>query len=178
MTDSTTTTAKVADSVAPLPNFIARNLRLLRKRMGLSQQDLAEKVGLNRGNIASYESATAEPKICKLLRISNLFGVSTHDLTRYDLAETGRLESAMRAFHESQQVNRTRMDLLLTRIDEIEVVMSSVKNLYNFRAKDLDLAHPDVKAMSHYYEQMYSVAETLLGEHRALVNELRCHCEK
>lgn len=178
MTDSTTSTAKVSEAVHALPNFIAQNLRLLRKRMGLSQQDLAEKVGLNRGNIASYESGTAEPKICKLLRIGNLFGVTTRDLTRYDLAEAGRLEQAMRAFNEHQQADRARMDVLIGRIDEIEVVMSSVKNLYNFRAKELDLSHPDVKALSHYYEQMHSIADKLLSEHRALVNELRCHCEK
>lgn len=173
----TETTTIVANSATEqLPNFIARNIRLLRKRMGLSQQDLAERVGLNRGNIASYEAGTAEPKICKLLRISNLFEISTHDLTRYDLSEAGRLERAVQSFNESKHSDRERMDLLLERIEEIEVVMDSVKNLYTFRAQSLDLMHPDVKALSHYYEQIFSVSQTLLREHRALLNELRCHC--
>lgn len=160
-----------------LPNHLATNIRLLRKRMGLSQQDLAERVGLNRGNIASYESGTAEPKICKLLRISNLFGVNTHDLTRHDLSEAGRLEGAMAAFRDSENANQERMDLILERIEEIETVMGSVKNLYNYRSRDLELDHPDVKAVSHYYEQMFAIAETLLVEYRNLVNELRCHCK-
>lgn len=170
----TDTISKATDT---LPNYIAQNIRLLRKRMGLSQQDLAERVGLNRGNIASYESGTAEPKICKLLRISKLFEINTHDLTRYDLSEAGRLERAMQSFQETESKDRERMDLLLKRIAEIEIVMESVKNLYTFREKQLDLNHPDVKALSHYYEQMFSVAQTLLQEHRTLVHELKCHCK-
>ena len=48
---------------AELPNFIASNLKVLRKSTGWSQTELAECVGLNRGNIASYESGCAEPSI-------------------------------------------------------------------------------------------------------------------
>lgn len=168
---------KVADlSGNNLPNYIAKNIKLLRKRMGLSQQDLADRVGLNRGNIASYESGTAEPKICKLLRISNLFEINTHDLTRYDLSEAGQLARAMQSFNEEKKDDNKRMDILLERIEQLEVVVESVKNLYTYRAPQLDLSHPDVKAVAHYYEQMYAVTETLLDEHRALVDELKCHC--
>lgn len=177
MDDLHTTTDMTAPIVEKLPNFLSQNIRLLRRRMGLSQQDLAEKVGLNRGNIASYETGTAEPKICKLLRISKLLGVTTHDLTRFDLAETGRMEQALQSFREAELADREKTERMLRRVEEVELVMSSVKNIYNFRAKTLDLDHSDVKAMSYYYEQMQSVAETLLKEHRNLLNELRCHCK-
>jgi transcriptional regulator with XRE-family HTH domain len=172
-----TNTDMTAPAFEKLPNFLSQNIRLLRRRMGLSQQDLAEKVGLNRGNIASYETGTAEPKICKLLRISKLLGVTTHDLTRFDLAETGRMEQALQSFSEEESADRQKTESMLRRVDEIELVMSSVKHLYNFRAAELDLAHPDVKAMSHYYDQMQNVAEILLKDHRNLLNELRCSCK-
>jgi transcriptional regulator with XRE-family HTH domain len=74
-------------------NFLPQNLRNLRKRMNLSQEQFAKRIGLNRGNIASYEKGTAEPKICNLLKMANLFGVSILDLTARDLRtrrKTGR----------------------------------------------------------------------------------------
>lgn len=159
-----------------LPNFLSQNIRLLRKRLGFSQQDLAEKVGLNRGNIASYETGTSEPKICKLLRISNLLCVSTQDLTRLDLTKEEELKKAITAYAEAKAADHQEVDLRLLRVAEIETVLESVKNLYIFREKDLDLAHPDVKALAHYYEQMQDVAQTLLKEQRRILEKMKCSC--
>lgn len=159
-----------------MPNFLAQNIRLLRKRLGFSQQDLAEKVGLNRGNIASYETGTAEPKICRLLRMSSLLGVSTQDLTRLDLTDEDQLEMAISSFAEAKDADHQEVDLRLQRVEEMATVLESVKNLYNYREKDLDLGHPDVKALAHYYEQMQDVAQTLLTEQRRILEKLRCSC--
>ena len=159
-----------------MPNFLAQNIRLLRKRLGFSQQDLAEKVGLNRGNIASYEMGAAEPKICRLLRISNLLGVSTQDLTRLNLTEDDQLEAAITTYSEAKAADHQEVDLRLQRVEEMATVLESVKNLYNYREKDLDLAHPDVKALAHYYEQMQDVAQTLLTEQRRILEKMKCNC--
>lgn len=160
-----------------LPNFLAQNIRLMRKRMGLSQHDLAEKVGLNRGNIASYESGTAEPKICKLLRISKLIGVNSHDMTRLDLSQDSALEQAMESYTAVEDSKTAMVEKRLQRVGEIDTVLQSVKNLYNFREQNLELGHPDVKALAHYYEQMQDIAQNLLKEHRRLLEELKCHCK-
>lgn len=53
--------------------FLALNLRLLRKKFQWSQEEFANRVGLNRGNIASYENGATEPKIYSLLKMSELF---------------------------------------------------------------------------------------------------------
>jgi transcriptional regulator with XRE-family HTH domain len=149
---------------------------VLRKRLGLSQQDLAEKVGLNRGNIASYETGIAEPKICRLLRISSLLRVGTQDLTRLNLNEEGKLEMAISSYTEAKTADHQEVDLRLHRVEEMATVLESVKNLYNYREKDLDLAHPDVIALDHYYEQMQDVAQALLAEQRRILEKLKCSC--
>ena len=63
------------------------NIRYLRKKMNLSQEELANAIGLNRGNIASYESGTAEPKIANLVKMSKLFSVPLADLTETKICE-------------------------------------------------------------------------------------------
>ena len=56
--------------------FLASNLRLLRKKFQWSQEEFASRVGLNRGNIASYENGSTEPKVQSLLKMSELFQLS------------------------------------------------------------------------------------------------------
>ncbi len=68
-------------------SYIYSNLRFLRKGLGLSQQELATKVGLNRGNIASYEKGSAEPGSGKLIRIVRFFQVDLIDFIERDLSE-------------------------------------------------------------------------------------------
>ena len=57
------------------PNLLPRNIKSLRRKLRFSQEELAQKLGLNRGNIASYENGSAEPKICNLLKFASLFRV-------------------------------------------------------------------------------------------------------
>ena len=78
--------------------YLNQNIRFLRKRLSLSQEELANRVGLNRGNIASYENGTAEPRICNLLKLSTLFGISIMDITQKDLSNGHNLTRANEAF--------------------------------------------------------------------------------
>ena len=53
--------------------YLSGNIRFLRKQKELSQEELAVHIGLNRGNIASYEKGTAEPKFCNLVPMADFF---------------------------------------------------------------------------------------------------------
>lgn len=48
----------------------------LRKKAGLSQEDLAHKLGVSRQSISKWELGVCEPNIAKLQRIARLFNVS------------------------------------------------------------------------------------------------------
>ena len=49
----------------------------LRKKEGLSQEALAEKLGVSRQSVSKWETGEATPEVSKLLAISKLFGVTT-----------------------------------------------------------------------------------------------------
>ena len=69
-----------------MKNFIGKNIRYLRNQAGYTQESLAHKVGLNRGNIASYEKGTAHPSISKLQEITQFFEIDLNDLVNKDLS--------------------------------------------------------------------------------------------
>lgn len=61
------------------------NLRRLRKRTGLSQDALAEKLSVTRQTVSSWERGKSYPDIHSLLLLSALFDVSLDQLIKGDL---------------------------------------------------------------------------------------------
>ena len=48
-----------------------------RKRLGLSQEALAERIGVSRQAVSKWETGDAEPEISKLRSLAQVFGVTT-----------------------------------------------------------------------------------------------------
>lgn len=63
----------------------AANLKLLRKRKKLTQDDLARLTGSKRTSINNYENQIAAPPLDMLLRFSDYFNISIDTLVRMDL---------------------------------------------------------------------------------------------
>ena len=56
----------------------------LRKKNGWSQEELAEKMDVSRQSISKWESAQSVPDMARILRLSEIFGVSTDYLLKDD----------------------------------------------------------------------------------------------
>ncbi len=68
-------------------HFLASNIRLLRKRKRLSQEDLANALGVTRSVINSYENKLADPPLPVLLKIAEFFKISLDRLVRQNLCD-------------------------------------------------------------------------------------------
>lgn len=66
--------------------FISQNIRYLRKNLGLTQAELAERLGLNRPVIGAYEEGRAEPRIQTLQMMATFFKCSIDGLVNSDLS--------------------------------------------------------------------------------------------
>lgn len=65
--------------------ILADKIMNLRKKNGWSQEELAEKLGVSRQSISKYEGAQSVPDLDKLLKLSEIFGVSTDYLLKDEL---------------------------------------------------------------------------------------------
>ncbi len=147
--------------------YLHRNIRALRKKLNLSQEELAARVGLNRGNIASYENGTAEPKICNLLKLSQIFGVPVVDLAHKDLSQQETpdkpLHSAdLQALHHFHE-----------RAEEIARVIHSLYTCFQFKLKSLPEDAPEKQAIQVHFEQMREASQVLINDHLALLELIR-----
>ncbi|MCQ2520595.1 MAG: helix-turn-helix domain-containing protein [Lachnospiraceae bacterium] len=58
-----------------------------RKKLGWSQEELAEKLGVSRQSVSKWEGAQAVPELQKILIMSEIFGVSTDYLLKDEIEE-------------------------------------------------------------------------------------------
>ena len=63
-----------------LQNIIGANLQAFRTRLGLTQDQIAEFLEVDRSLIAHYEKGTREVTYVHLKKLSNLFNIEVEDL--------------------------------------------------------------------------------------------------
>ena len=68
-------------------SIVSNNIKFLRKREHLTQEKLAQKIGIKRSLIGAYEEGRADPRLNNLLKMSELFGVSVDTLIGRDISD-------------------------------------------------------------------------------------------
>jgi len=158
-------------SKTTLKSTLATNIRHLRKQLQLSQEDLAKKLGgLNRGNIASYEKGTAEPKICNLLNLSHFYKVSVIDLTSSDLQCPVALGTARNNYqYELKEEDKAVLEKFYEQAAELEKVMESVRVCHDFKLKSMEKVPPGLQCVVSNFNQLGDVGGALMKAHNDLL---------
>lgn len=74
--------------------IFADKLILLRKKAGWSQEELADQMNVTRQSVSKWEGAQSVPDLEKILRLSELFGVSTDYLLKDEIEEAEHIDSS------------------------------------------------------------------------------------
>lgn len=67
--------------------ILAEKITELRKKAGWSQEELADRLGVSRQSVSKWESAQSVPDMNRILRLSEVFHVSTDYLLKDDIEE-------------------------------------------------------------------------------------------
>ena len=68
-----------------MARFFNKNLKFIRQEKGISQQELANKIGTDRSTISRWENDEMDITISNALLIANFFNIPMEDLTGKDL---------------------------------------------------------------------------------------------
>lgn len=66
---------------------VGSNIKLIRKRLKKSQEEVANDLGLTRSSYSGYENGVAQPNLEVLIQLSDYYGISTDDLLKKDLSK-------------------------------------------------------------------------------------------
>jgi len=144
--------------------------------MKWSQEELAEQLGLNRGNIASYESGTAEPKICNLIKFARLFKITIFDLTHNNLKDENSYLHAIQRQQNAPALPSVKQ--YATGAKEYEGAIKGLECIFRMKLRSADQASEDMAFYKNQFEQLYNVATHLLRSHFELIATVQSKCNE
>ena len=102
-----------------------------RKKNGWSQEELAEQLSVSRQSISKWESAQAIPDIQKIIKMAELFGVTTDYLLKDDMEPEKTVSANDGAFDGSDAQNLVRVSLEEANeyLDTEEIVVPRTANM-------------------------------------------------
>jgi transcriptional regulator with XRE-family HTH domain len=107
--------------------LFAERLCALRKSLGMTQQDLADRLGLSRGTIGMYESGHRDPDTTTLSRLADILGCSAdyllgrtpdrHPIAEQILTLAARRRSESAADLTPAEIKQIREAIKILKID-------------------------------------------------------------
>ena len=73
-------------------SLISENIKYLRKKLGLTQGQFADQIGIKRSLVGAYEEARADPRISNLIKMAELFGTSVDILINKNVMRLSEAE--------------------------------------------------------------------------------------
>lgn len=74
--------------------ILNENIHKLRKQSGMTQEELAAKIGVSKGTISNYENDITRPSCSRLSKIADAFNVKVRDLLMGSVSSEGLNELA------------------------------------------------------------------------------------
>lgn len=108
-------------------NIFSSNIKLLRKRRGRTQDDVALALNMKRSTLSGYENEVAQPAIEALIALSKYYGISIDTLLTIDLSKLTESELCQLERGYDIFITGSKLRVLATTVDStnnenIEVV--------------------------------------------------------
>jgi len=110
-----------------MSNIFSSNIKLLRKRRGRTQDDVALTLNMKRSTLSGYENEVAQPAIDSLIALSKYYSVSIDTLLKVDLTKLSESELSQLERGYDIFITGSKLRVLATTVDNtnnenIEVV--------------------------------------------------------
>jgi len=122
--------------------YINRNIKYIRELRGLTQSQFAERLDLNRGNVASYEMNSIPP-LEVLIKITDLYKISMDALIKSDLSKS------MSEYSEVTSLNTGKSEIGARLMEVVQYLGKSDEEIANELNTSIDNLKRIFKDGSH-----------------------------
>lgn len=159
---------------------LANNIRFLRKREGLNQEQLGQELKIKRSNIASYEAKNVEPRLRIILELAKYFDIDIQTLLETRLDETidypkfsSGIKPPQHLKLEADKVAKTEdITAFLDKNEKVKKILIGFKTLYNFRKAKISDTTPSKDKILSDIDNFIMLIEHLLAHNESLVKSL------
>lgn len=108
--------------------MLSEKIYALRRKSGMSQEQLAEKIGVSRQAISKWEGGLSTPELDKLKALSECFHVTIDELTGNQLANgTHSLQEVQKEENQTSRITgENRMGICLCLIGAVGLILFGV----------------------------------------------------
>lgn len=149
-------------------SIFSENIRLLRRHIGLNQNEFAEYVTATRGQIESYEGARAYPKAKLADEIAKKFGISIKELMEEELNPKKYPPNSKKISNENRSNVTPKYEAIKTPSDNfMEVPILSIYAQAGYLRGEADIsteAHMDKMLVPKEYEKGHYLVVELQGD--------------
>lgn len=163
-----------AKKEGPAP-LLANNLRWLRQARRISQQELAEAVGLKRSNIASYESGIVEPRPERFLALARFFQIDPALLLTQDLSRHSSFSHPVspQAGKKNGMEEKSGFDNLFQQLEakttDLKKILEGFHLFYDLKRS----RNPAPESLQHDLENLLHLLENLLETNQHFFQSMR-----
>lgn len=120
---------------------LGTKIRELRKKKGLTQEDLAAKLSISSQSVSKWENGVCYPDMAQIPIIANFFGVSLDELFNYDIAQLEmKIDEIIKEHNKYFWKERKKSEEILVNAlkeyPENERLMIELAELYTTEAPD------------------------------------------
>ena len=123
-------------------------LQVLRKEKGMTQEKLAEVIGVSRQAVAKWEAGQSYPELDKIIVLSDLFRVSIDRLVKDNADENCALQRSAQQIHANEEA--------------VDFLCRAKKNTYAAHGVEADPSRPNSRDL-HFVEGSLKYIDTYLG---------------
>ena len=116
--------------------MLAERIYTLRRKHGLSQEQLAEKIGVSRQSISKWESGLSTPELDKLMALSECFRISLDELTKEPAAGGALEENCAQVTKAPSSSTEKKVGIGLCLLGAVCLILSGVLMLVSPRAAE------------------------------------------
>jgi len=106
------------------------NLKIIRKNKKMSQEQLAEKVGVSRQSVSKWETGEAYPEMNNILELCKIFNCKINDIVHTDMSDISSLDEEIVMnvvkFNESKQYKVKSLSNVISLIGKIGGIVLKV----------------------------------------------------
>ncbi len=118
-----------------MKTYFSSNIKFLRKRRGLTQDEVAERLGMKRPTLSGYENQVSQPTIYALLCFSKYYSIAIDTLLNIEIQKLSELQLRQLERGEDVFIRGGKLRILATTInadnnENIELVNEKAKAGY------------------------------------------------
>ena len=118
-----------------MKTYFNTNIKFLRNRKGITQNEIADQLGMKRPTLSGYENEVSQPTIAALIAFSKFYNIAIDTLLNIDLPKLSELQLRQLEHGEDVFIRGGRLRVLATTVnsdndENIELVSEKAKAGY------------------------------------------------